>query len=314
LFEPQRTNTATFSESFDNAAWAKISTTVTANTTISPDGYTNADTIAFTASAIARCERSVGGAYESQSHTVSVYAKVASGTATFRLKCTHASVDDYYSSDLTATTQWQRFTFTQAFSSTGGTGLVYGVLNGTDALAKNIIFYGFQTEVNASYATSYIPTLNSAVTRGVESASKTGIASLIGQTEGTLYWEGRTVEGVGTDLFIVGNLQNSVFFNITSSNSLRIGIRVGNALLLGPTGGTVATNNKIALAYKSGDVVAYLNGVQVITNSTSFTFSDSMSEMEIAKPFFDGKESQLTSQALVFKTRLTNAQLAELTT
>jgi hypothetical protein len=44
--------------------------------------------------------------------------------------------------------------------------------------------WGFQLEIGASYATSYIPTLGAAVTRLVDSASKTGISSLIGQTEG----------------------------------------------------------------------------------------------------------------------------------
>jgi hypothetical protein len=128
-----------------------------------------------------------------------------------------------------------------------------------------------------------------------------------------LYWEGRIVEGVGTDLFIAGDITNSIFFNITSSNSLRIGIRANGTLVLSPSGGTVATNNKIALAYKSGDVVAYVNGVQVITDSTSFTFSDSISKIELARAFFDAKATQLTAQALLFKTRLSNADLAALT-
>jgi hypothetical protein len=47
-------------------------------------------------------------------------------------------------------------------------------------------FWGKQLEI-AAYATSYIPTLGAAVTRGADAASKTGISSLIGQTEGTLF-------------------------------------------------------------------------------------------------------------------------------
>jgi hypothetical protein len=48
--------------------------------------------------------------------------------------------------------------------------------------------YGAQLEAGA-YATSYIPTLGAAVTRGLDACSKTGISSLIGQTEGTLFVE-----------------------------------------------------------------------------------------------------------------------------
>jgi hypothetical protein len=45
LLEPQRTNLFNFSEQFDNAYWSKVGATITANTTTSPDGNINADTI-----------------------------------------------------------------------------------------------------------------------------------------------------------------------------------------------------------------------------------------------------------------------------
>jgi hypothetical protein len=49
LIEEQRTNLLTYSEQFDNAAWGKTNTTVTANTTISPDGTTTMDSVFETA-------------------------------------------------------------------------------------------------------------------------------------------------------------------------------------------------------------------------------------------------------------------------
>jgi hypothetical protein len=45
LLEPQRTNLNPYSEQFDNAEWEKTNTTITANATTSPDGYTNADAL-----------------------------------------------------------------------------------------------------------------------------------------------------------------------------------------------------------------------------------------------------------------------------
>jgi hypothetical protein len=45
LLEPQRTNLALWSEQFDNAWWGKATISVTANTTTSPSGLLNADTL-----------------------------------------------------------------------------------------------------------------------------------------------------------------------------------------------------------------------------------------------------------------------------
>jgi hypothetical protein len=49
LLEPQRTNLLTYSEQFDNAYWAKLGATVTANNIASPSGILNADRIFETA-------------------------------------------------------------------------------------------------------------------------------------------------------------------------------------------------------------------------------------------------------------------------
>jgi hypothetical protein len=48
LVEEQRTNLFTYSEQFDNAAWAKTNVAVTANSAASPSGTTTADTLAAT--------------------------------------------------------------------------------------------------------------------------------------------------------------------------------------------------------------------------------------------------------------------------
>ena len=48
LVEQQSTNLITYSEEFDNAAWVKLNTTIAANSIISPDGTTNADTMVET--------------------------------------------------------------------------------------------------------------------------------------------------------------------------------------------------------------------------------------------------------------------------
>jgi hypothetical protein len=69
------TNLVQYSEQFDNAAWTKISTTITANVTTSPDGTQNADKLVESAtSAIHYCETTVS-VISGQSYSYSVYAK-----------------------------------------------------------------------------------------------------------------------------------------------------------------------------------------------------------------------------------------------
>jgi hypothetical protein len=316
LLEPQRTNIALFSEQFNNVNWVNINTTVTANTTISPDGYTNADTIAFTASDGAVCQGIVAGAFESQTHTVSVYARVASGTATFRLKCTHGSVLDYISSDFTATTTWQRFTFSATFGATIGTSIVYGVQNGSNATAKSVIFYGFQLEANAAYATSYIPTLGTSVTRVAETAIKTSATALIGQTEGTIFLEFQKNAGVDAANIAFslsdGTSDNLIYYNFEGPV---IEFIASSVLQARKSGGInlVAGTNKIAVYYKANDFGIYLNGVSIFTDTTGSV--GAMSKFNLGSFFNDAfPVGTPINQALLFKTRLSNSDLATLTT
>jgi hypothetical protein len=182
--------------------------------------------------------------------------------------------------------------------------------NGTDG----IFIYGGQFEVGA-YATSYIPTTSAAVTRVAEFTKKTGISSLIGSTEGVLYAEVdyKTTNESGTVLLDVNDN------DLTNRVIIFFGAGVIGAFIQGstiisysvPSFGTY----KIAFGYKSGNFVLYVNGVQRGTSSASVTFSG-MNQLFLGQTF-DINNSQPVNgikQALLFKTRLTNAQLAELTT
>ena len=152
-------NDALYSEEFDNFNWTKTNgASVTANATTAPDGQNTADLISFSANFNSQVYNILSGNYSSQTHTVSVWAKVASGTENFRLKCTHAGIQDYYSNILTATTEWQRFDFSATFGSSAGTGILYAVINSTDAQARDIYFWGFQLETNTSTAGPYVRT------------------------------------------------------------------------------------------------------------------------------------------------------------
>jgi hypothetical protein len=74
LLEKQSTNLFTYSEQFDNADWTKTNATITANSTTSPDGTQNADTVTpTTTNGVHRIQQDK--ATVSQVFTQSIFAK-----------------------------------------------------------------------------------------------------------------------------------------------------------------------------------------------------------------------------------------------
>jgi hypothetical protein len=293
-----------YSEQFDNAYWTKqAGTVVTANQTISPDGTQNADLIVGTGNGIFISALTVPSA---SPNTKSVYLKGVSGGEVVILKDPTQTVN---STICNLTTSWQRFTLTETQS--GGVGGLW--IDGIQA--GGIYVWGAQLEAGA-YATSYIPTTSAAVTRVADAASKTGISSLIGQTEGTLFLD--------FDFTNINDVQ--VIFSIhDSANNKRLEIWANNNNLNGFIGGSVniavgslnITNgrHKVALAYKqSGEQAFYIDGVQIGTSSTAYTIA-ALTALSYDYWLTAGyPPTAAVRQTLLFKTRLTNAQLAELTT
>jgi len=132
-------------KSLDNASWVKaIWCTVSANTTVAPDGTTTADTVTFTANNNSQTSETVTSISWSQiaskTFIVKAFVKVAAGTSLFRLECSHNGVATYNSSDQTATTTRQEFTFTKAFTSaTWWTWITYGIDNSSWATNPTLL-------------------------------------------------------------------------------------------------------------------------------------------------------------------------------
>jgi hypothetical protein len=310
LLEPQRTNLATFSEQFNNAAWTKSNATVTANTSVSPDGYASADTLTVSAGGYLYFQVVSYSAVSGQSVTLSLFAKNQINNFLVIGGATTAGTDVYRIENYG--NGWYRHILTRTFTATASTTLQYIV-----ATVGTHIIWGAQIEAG-SYATSYIPTLSASVTRVADAASKTGISSLIGQTEGTIFLDVRAVLDTTT------NQDYSVSDGTTNNRAL---IRLNNSGLInaiGVFGGSVEFNMgttpyvagsryKIALAYKLNDIALYVNGVQAATDNTA-TISGTLSRFGFDVGTGVAPIISPVNQALIFKTRLTNAQLAELTT
>jgi hypothetical protein len=187
--------------------------------------------------------------------------------------------------------------------------------------------WGAQIEAGA-YATSYVPTTSASATRVADAASKTGISSLIGQTEGTLfceffYNEQNTIPS-GSDKSVMrvqsgGGYANEIAIIYYGNEGSTYGKTIQSTITNGgvtqsilKTTQTIVTGYyKVALAYKANDFVLAVNGVIVDTDNSgtvptcaNFSLNESTRVQSDINP----------KQALLFKTRLTNAQLAELTT
>jgi hypothetical protein len=348
LLEPQRTNLNPYSEQFDNAEWEKTNTTITANATTSPDGYTNADALfetttndwhrlydngisvtsgtAYTCSLFVKpngrdwvsIEFFAGGGGFNGSR---VWFNIANGTIGTTQTGITAKIENYGNG-------WYRISATQTAAATTTGYILYllatsdGVFSYAGDVTKGAFVYGGMTEAGA-YATSYVKTEATAVTRLADAASKTGISSLIGQTEGTIFLDFVFKTGVNNT---AGQIAISdptspydrvLIWNDFTFNTLAANLQVNGSSIFNTSLGTFVYGQryKIALAYKSGSSAAYVNGTQVFTNSSTFTFSSTITNFILgAYETASMPAHQLTSQALLFKTRLTNAQLAELTT
>ena len=352
LLEPQRTNLALCSEQFDNAGWTKVNVTISANATTSPDGYASADKIVGSAG--------VGGEKNTfqlisitigQAFTISAFFKKSEYKLVFvRAGGQGGSPYVIYNLDTQAVVStsgasstkiedygngWYRVSFTlnSATGTTCAPNLVFLPDSGYTLSAINVpqytgdgtsggFIWGCQLEANgAAYGTSYIgPTLGAAVTRVADACSKTGISSLIGQTEGTIYleFENNALTAYPNEyIFTIRNTAGSSQLFIrkeVSSNIFTVRLIVGGVNIFTNTSSDPIDGiNKIAVSYKTGDSSVFLNGTQRGTTSTSAFSGSSFDDL-----YFNSAGSLnpelLLKQLLVFPTRLSNAQLAELTT
>jgi hypothetical protein len=178
--------------------------------------------------------------------------------------------------------------------------------------------FGAQLEVG-SVATSYIPTTTGSVTRNADVITLSGaVSGCIGQTEGTIYLETDALISGASDLFCFARATaNTISISKNSTNIIQAAVYTSGpspALTIAATG-TVSGNLKIAVAYKTGDSALYVNGVQIGTSSTAFSFAAALSQININPTgFFEGSGNQKTSTLSLYTTRLTNAELAALTT
>lgn len=319
LLEPQRSNLITQSEYFADSSWQKLASgtasvpVVTSNQGESPEGVNNASKVVFdrgagtTSSDFSRLYFSSGSAPA----TASIYIKSFDGTEyDMYLVCGNAF------NAILVTNEWQRFDATELTTGSNIQLRLQGNL-GSESTAEVLVF-GAQLEAG-SYPTSYIPCMGTSQTRSYDNPFLTNVSSLIGQTQGSVLVElTRDALESYTQRIVTlsdGTDNNTIGLQLTSANSFSYYVTKDGVLqgLVTKTDATTANQKvKVAFAYAENDFVMYVDGVLAGT--------DTSGSIPAANTIKFQRESNglhyvgLINQLSVFPTRLTNAELAALTT
>ena len=314
LLEPQRTNLCLYSQTFSDASWITLNSTKVSTNNIDPSNTTTALNVTWASGGSKYFYRTQTGLTIGTTYTITLYVK-SSNSSKFRI---YAESLAAFSANFTTSSTFQRFQLTYTANSTSQT---FGLTSATDNSAADLIVAFAQIEAGA-YPTTYISTTTATVTRVADSASKTGISSLIGQTEGTVFLDfifKASDSNVGGQIGISDSAKANriILWNNLTFNSLAIQLKANNSNSIAVSLGTFVdgTRYKIAIAYKSVDTAVYVNGTQTITNSASFTFSSSLTDFILG-----GYETTMASghqfcfKTALFTSRLLNSDLATLTT
>ena len=337
LLEPQRTNIALQSSSFDSATWTKSALTVTANNAISPSGVQDADLVTANG---ATSQHYVLQTVTAGAKTYSVFAKM--GTQRYIQILTSGTAAPVANFDLQDGVANMVGSNSTASIEDFGNGWYRCILQTNDSLAENfyinyvnslvagrfqsilssdtLYLWGAQAEVG-SYATSYIPTTTASVTRNADVCVKTGISSLIGQTEGTIYLEADIQKHNDSEFYIAisngSSLGEAIYLYQPSSGALNILFRTSG---LTTTIAVSSANwnigfNKIAIAYNSTSGEVFINGAS--KGTVALPALPTCSKLTLgSRPDAPGSlvGSGGYKVATLWKERLTDDQLAQLTT
>ncbi len=207
----------------------------------------------------------------------------------------------------------------QATITTNLTNVHLYVDDSTVSTAAGYIYAQYPQIEAQSFATSYIPTEGSTVTRAAETLNNAGNSDLFNPNEGVLYIETAALANDGTTRQISlsdgSSSPNKVsILYLSTTNEIKAFIRGGGAVSmnLSFTLNNALEFNKIALKYKVDDFALWVNGTEVLTDNSGAIptgLSDlSFDDADGTQPFY-GK----CKMVAVFKEALSDTELACLT-
>jgi hypothetical protein len=267
LVEEQRANLCLQSAAISTSPWAANGAeTCVASTLTDPAGGLNAFKINTSTSPFDRWQQAIT-VVNGTTYTLSAWVRSTTGTTLFRLRFAGGVA----SSDLTATTTWQRFTYTLTAATTAG---FFAFNSPSTGAAAEIHVWGAQLEAGA-FPTSYIPTTTAAATRSADVCSITGSAfsSWYRQDEGTVFAEyagqngGRTF--MADDGTTNNRFENRITANTSQLSSWSANIQVIPGLFAPAATGLVdGVRVKTALALKVDDAAISTNGIAAGTDTS----------------------------------------------
>ena len=323
LLEPARSNYITYSKDFSSWTQADTSTVSIAD---SFDGSNNAYKVSVASAGGFQTIRNTGLSV-SGVQTFTIYAKKDTLNFTRILFGGFGNfwVDLQNGTQGTTTGTFDNITITSAgngffkivatFTPTSAVTEVFlypSIGNGNVSQTSGSVIFQYAQLEAGSYATSYIPTSGSAVTRVADSCSQTPPDGVIGLTEGVMYFETNSLLPSGTRSIALAYTSGSSYYQIYFTSSNQIRVDVNGVLLVISSSINLNILNKIAFAYKSGDNALYINGV-LVASSGNATVPSSLNDFYLGNSL--GNEQSGSYQDFkLYNTRLSNSELAALTT
>jgi hypothetical protein len=235
-------------EEFDNATWVKTRASVTPNVAVAPSGAMTADKLVEDTSNNSHFLRQdISGLTIGAPYTITVYAKAAGRdffawvtsdgafrTTFFNLSNgTLGTVASGHSATITNVGDgWYRCGITLLAAQSTSISVFPSIaeVNGNTSYqgdgTSGAFIWGAQLEAGA-FATSYIPTVASQVTRAADSASMIGnnFARWYRRDEGSVYYEGDRIVGTGASsrqlTFSDGSSANSMLLYSSGADALQ---------------------------------------------------------------------------------------------
>ena len=344
LWEPQSTNLITQSELFSDASWVKINSSVVSGFA-SPSGNTNAYKLIASVSNTDHRTRTapIATAAVGTAVTFSIYIKPQEITKIALVDnwtnlsygvvnlTTNSVIEE--AQGTTSVTEilngFRRVSFTyqtanintlpavylldDAYTSGNPTSYTFAS-DGT----SGVYIWGAQLE-QQSYATSYIPTDGSTVTRNQDVCNNGGSLASINSTEGVLYAEIAALADGGSYRIISlsdGTDSNRIiFFYDVSINRLSYQVRVGNASQFNGAINNVSVLqfNKVALKYKENDFALWINGVEVAADAVGNIFPlNTLTKLSFSSGNASSNFFGKTKALAVWKEALSDSELTDL--
>jgi len=327
LLESQRTNIQIRSEEFDNSAWTKVNSSITANNIIAPDGEMTGDKLTSTSATSTSYIYEQHSLSTSTTYSMSVFVKKGtSNLVQMDLQDFTSGLQGRIKFDLDTETisnvvgtggvdnygnGWYRLKCTFTTSATLGTHYVR-IFEFSTTSGASLYLFGAQIEIG-DYCSSYIKTTTGQVTRFKDECINGGDSDLFNITEGTFF--------VDSYVYNSGSTTTIGLNDGSDSNKLLLLFQsYGTQVRVFSSGGvssflnlTFDQRNKIAVTFKENEYKFFINGA-LVGSDTIATVPTGMDRLNFSNRtntanHFEGK----VHDTRVYDRVLTEAEAIELT-